>query len=257
MAIFIKTAREIELMREGGKRHAKILRELAAMIKPGISSQTLEDKAREFIGRDGGTAPFLGYKSKGSKRAFPAALCVSINDEVVHGLPNGKTPKILKEGDIVSLDLGFAYKGLITDAAVTVGVGKINPEDKRLLAITEEALYVGIKAAKAGNTTGDIGSAIFAIGKKASFGIVDILSGHGVGRYVHEDPYVPNFGDSGEGTLLKSGMTIAIEPMFNLGTKEIVLDKDGQTYRTVDGKWSAHFEHTILITEKGPEILTK
>jgi len=257
MAILIKTAKEIAIMREGGKRHAKILRELATLVKPGISSQFLEDKARELSVREGGKPAFLGYKPWGAKRSFPAALCVSVNEEVVHGIPNGAYEKILKNGDIVSLDFGFLYKGLITDAAVTVPVGKIDAVSKKLISKTEEAMYVGIKKAKAGNTTGDIGSAIFDIGKKADFGIIDILSGHGVGRHVHEDPYIPNFGMRGEGDVLKSGMTICIEPMFNLGTKEIFIAKDGYTYCTADGKRSAHFEHTILVTEKGAEILTK
>ena len=235
MAVIIKTKEEIEKMREGGKRHANILRALSALVKPGISSQELEDKAVELIKKEGGKASFLGYKPWGAKYPYPAALCVSINDEVVHGIPNGNSAKILQEGDIVSLDLGFTYKGLITDAAVTVGVGKISPQAKKLLAITEEAMYAGIKKAKANATTGDIGLAVFAVGEKAGFGIVDILSGHGVGRYVHEDPYVPNFGERGEGEILKSGMTIAVEPMFNLGTKEIILEKDGYTFRTADG----------------------
>ncbi len=257
MAVIIKTKEEIEIMREGGKRHAKILRALSALVKPGVSSQMLENKAIELIALEDGKPSFLGYKPWGAKRPFPAALCVSINDEVVHGIPNGNSVKILKEGDIVSLDLGFTYKGLITDAAVTVGVGKINAASKKLLSKTEEAMYAGIKKAKAGATTGDIGSAVFAVGKKAGFGIVDILSGHGVGRFVHEDPYVPNFGDKGEGEILRAGMTICIEPMFNQGSKEIILERDGYTFRTADGKYSAHFEHTVLITEKGAEILTK
>ncbi len=257
MAVIIKTQEEIEKMREGGKRHARILRELSKLVKPGISSQELENTALELIKKEGGKASFLGYKPWGAKYSFPAALCVSINDEVVHGIPNGNSSKILREGDIVSLDLGFTYKGLITDAAITVGVGRINPQAKKLLATTEEAMYAGIKKAKVGNTTGDIGAAVFAVGKKAGFGVVDILSGHGVGRFVHEDPYVPNFGEKGEGEVLKGGMTIAVEPMFNLGTKEIILEKDGYTFRTADKKMSAHFEHTILITEKGAEILTK
>jgi len=257
MAILIKTSEEIEIMRECGKRHARILRALAEAIKPGVSSYELENKARELTKKEGGKSPFLGYKPYGAKTPFPAVLCLSINDEVVHGIPNGPIEKFLKEGDIVSLDLGFLYKGLITDAAVTVGVGKIDAKAKKLLAVTEEAMYAGIKVAKAGNTTGDIGAAIEAIGKKNSFGIVDILAGHGVGRLVHEDPYVPNFGHKGEGAKLRVGMTIAIEPMFNLGTKELTIDDDDWTFRTADGKFSAHFEHTVLITEKGADILTK
>jgi methionyl aminopeptidase len=174
----------------------------------------------------------------------------------VHGIPN-ETEKILKEGDIVSLDLGLIHKGLITDAAITVGVGKISKELETLLEVTQKALINGIKAAKGGKTTGDIGMAIEKIAIPHGYGVVEELSGHGVGYDVHEDPYIPNYGEAGKGDVLKPGMVLAIEPMFNIGGRHVVLDSDNWTYRTRDGKPSAHFEHTVVITKGEPEILTK
>jgi methionyl aminopeptidase len=254
--ITIKTKKDIAILREGGHRHAAILRELAAMVRPGVSTNELEDRARALISEGGDTPAFLNYRPEGAKRPYPAALCVSINDEVVHGIPN-EGSKILNEGDIVSLDLGLVHKGLITDGAVTVAVGAISPELAKLLEVTRKALMAGIKAAKGGKHVGDISSAIERIGVAGKYGIVEELSGHGVGYRVHEDPYVPNYGDPGMGEALKPGMVIAIEPMFNLGSRDIFLDKDdGYTYRTEDGKPSAHFEHTVLITKGDAEILT-
>jgi methionyl aminopeptidase len=255
MAIRIKTPKDIEILREGGKRHAFILNEVARAVKPGISTLELENLAMKLVAEGGDKAAFLGYKPYGAKRPYPAGLCVSINDEVVHGIPNEET-KILKEGDIVSLDLGLVHKGLITDMAVTVPVGDIDANSKKLLEITEKALFAGIKAVKGGGMTGDIGFAIEAFALKAKYGVVRELAGHGVGYSVHEDPYVPNYGSKGEGDELIPGMVIAIEPMFNLGGDEVSLDRDGYTYRTKDGSRSAHFERTILVTEKGAEILT-
>jgi len=253
--IKIKTDKDIAILREGGKRHAQILREIAGMVKPGINTLELEDLANKLIKESGDKSAFLNYKPRGAKRPYPASLCVSINDEVVHGIPNEKE-KILKEGDIVSIDLGLVHKGLITDMAVTVPVGKIDVKMKKLLEITKQALMAGIKSAKAGNTTGDIGEAIQGYAISNDYGIVEELAGHGVGYDVHEEPYVPNFGKKGKGDVLKAGMVIAIEPMFNLGTKKVVLDNDGYTYRTYDGLPSAHFEHTVVITQDGAEILT-
>jgi methionyl aminopeptidase len=259
--IRLKSKKDIAILREGGKRHAAILKGLAAMVKPGLSAAELEARARELIAEGGDKAAFLDYKPSGAKRPYPAALCVSINDEVVHGIPN-EGGKILKEGDIVSLDLGLIHGGLITDAAVTVPVGKISPELEGLLKATKEALMAGIKAAKGGKRIGDIGNTVSRVGRASNttapkgYGIVEELSGHGVGYDVHEDPYVPNFGEMGKGEVLKPGMVIAIEPMFNLGTKEVVLDPDGYTFHTADGKPSAHFEHTVVITKSGAEVLT-
>jgi len=253
--ITIKTKEDIAILREGGKRHAAILKELAAMVRPGLHAHELDARAAELIAEGGDTSAFLNYTPYGAPRAYPATLCVSINDEIVHGIPT-EGDKVLKEGDIVSLDLGIIHKKLITDAAITVPVGKIVPEVQELLDTTKKALMVGIAAAKGGKRVGDISSAIERIGVAGGYGIVEELAGHGVGYHVHEDPYVPNYGDSKKGATLKPGMVIAIEPMFNLGTKEITLDKDGYTYRTEDGKPSAHFEHTVVITKSGAEILT-
>lgn len=253
--ITIKTKAEIATLREGGKRHVAILRELAAMVAPGVRSSELERKANELIAKNGDKAAFLNYKPKGATRAYPAALCVSVNDEIVHGIPNEKE-KILKEGDIVSLDLGLTHKGLITDSAITVAVGKVSEECEKLLRVTEEALMAGIRAARAGKRVGAISEAIQRVGLAHGYGIVEDLSGHGVGYSVHEDPYVPNYGSAKRGAILKPGMVLALEPMFNLGTKKVLLDPDGYTFRTADGRPSAHFEHTIVITKSDPEILT-
>jgi len=253
--IKLKTKEDIAILREGGRRHAEIMRELVAMVRPGIHAYELDRRAAELIKEGGDTAAFLNYQPYGANRPYPAALCVSVNDEIVHGIPN-EEDKILKEGDIVSLDLGLVHKGLITDMAVTVPVGKISPELEKLLNITREALSVGIKAAKGGKRVGDVSSAIEKCALSHKYGIVEELSGHGVGYSVHEDPYVPNYGEAGTGETLKPGMVLAIEPMFNLGTKKIKLDADGYTYRTLDGKPSAHFEHTILITKGAAVILT-
>lgn len=254
--ITIKTKEDIAILREGGKRHRAILNALAAMVKPGLPALELENEARKLIAEGGDTSAFLDYTPFGADRPYPAAVCVSVNDEIVHGIPNEKE-KILKEGDIVSIDLGLVHKGLITDAAVTVAVGKVSPELETLLATTKKALHEGIKAAKGGNTVGDIGVAISRIALSHKYGVVEELAGHGVGYAVHEDPYVPNYGEAGAGEKLVPGMVIAIEPMFNIGTKKIKLDKDGYTYRTADGKASAHFEHTVLITKGGAEVLTE
>jgi len=254
MAIIIKTEEEIGMLREGGKRLAYILSEVAKKVAPGVSTGELDLYAKKLIEEGGDEAAFLNYKPSGARYPYPAALCTSVNNEVVHGIPS--KDRILKEGDIVSLDLGLKHKGLFTDHAITVPVGKIPKEAQTLLSVTKSALLEGIAQAKAGGRVGDIGYAISDYVKKYKYGIVDELSGHGVGKAIHEDPFVPNFGKKGTGELLKAGMVIAIEPMFNLGTHNVVLDKDGYTYKTADGKKSAHFEHTILITDGEPEILT-
>lgn len=255
MNIKIKTKQDIEILREGGKRHAFILKQIAKAVAPGVSTKTLDDMAAQMIAEGGDSAAFLGYKPYGAKRPYPASLCVSVNDAVVHGIPN-ENPYILKEGDIVSLDLGLVHKGLITDMAITVPVGKIDTAAKNLLKATKTALDKAIKAAKPKHTTGHIGEAVEAYITPMGYGIVEELAGHGVGYNVHEDPYVPNYGTAGEGEFLVPGMVIAIEPIINEGTEKIFLDKDGYTYRTKDGKRSAHFEKTIVITDKGCEILT-
>ncbi len=258
MAIKLKSAADIETLREGGKRHAWILKQVAAAVAPGVSTKALDDLAARLIeeGGEDDKAAFLGYKPYGAKRPYPASLCVSVNDAVVHGIPN-EEPYMLQEGDIVSLDLGLSHKGLITDMAVTVPVGKVGAEAKELLKATKTALDRAIKAAKPGNTVGHIGEAVESYIAPLGYGIVEELAGHGVGYSVHEDPYVPNYGQAGDGEELVPGMVIAIEPIINAGSEKIYLDKDGYTYRTKDGRPSAHFEVTVAITEKGCEVLTK
>ncbi len=257
--IIIKTPEEIEILREGGKRLATVLYKTGEAVKPGISTKDLDDYAFKLIKEMGDEPAFLNYKPEGADSAYPASLCVSVNEEVVHGIPS--KDKILKEGDIVSLDLGLKHKNLYTDMAITVPVGKISSASAKLLKTTEKALFTGIEAARAGNKVGDISHAVESFvrsqKKNQRYGIVEVLAGHGVGKAIHEDPYIPNFGKKGTGVELVPGMVIAIEPMINAGTKNVILDKDGYTFRTADSKRSAHFEHTIFITEKGPEILTK
>ncbi len=254
--VTIKTKEEIALLKEGGRRLALILETVGKAVKPGVSTAELNTLA-DKLARDNGDIPsVLNYKPRGAKRAYPASICISINDEVVHGIPN-ENPKILKEGDTVSLDMCLTHKNLITDSAITVSVGKIEPITEKLLQVTKEALYAGIKAARGGKNIGDIGYAVERVAKANGFSIVEDLCGHGVGYKVHEDPYVPNYGEKGKGEKLRPGMVIAIEPMLNVGAKDVTLERDGYTYKTVDGSRSAHFEHTIVITSGEPEILTK
>lgn len=252
----VKTKEEIEIMREGGKRLADILAQVASLAIPGVNTAKLNEEAERLI-REGGDKPsFLGYTPEGASRPYPATLCVSVNDEIVHGISN-EGDRALKEGDIVGLDLGLKHKGLFLDTAVTVGVGEISKEDQKLINITKQALVVGIKAVRAGNTIGDIGYAIEKFAEPYGYGIPVELGGHGIGHNVHQMPHIPNYGDRGEGEELKPGMTLALEPMLNIGSAKIKLDKDGYTYKTADGENSAHFEHTVLVTEGDPEILTK
>ena len=216
----------------------------------------LEEEALRLIYEMGDKPTHLNYRPIGARRDFPAALCVSVNDEIVHGIPN-ETEKILKEGDIVSLDLSLTHKGLITDSAITVPVGVIDDESKELLKVTKSALNAGIKAAVPGNCIGDIGAAISAVVKVSRFSLADDLVGHGVGFAIHEDPYVPNVGQKGKGEKLTPGLVIAIEPMVNVGSSRIKqTEDDGYTIKTRDGSRSAHFEHTVAITNKGNIILT-
>ena len=254
--VIIKTKEEIEILREGGKRLDTVLHKVKDIVAPGVSTKDLDAYAEKLIREMGDEPAFLNYRPAGARTPFPASLCVSINDEVVHGIP--KKDRILKEGDVVSIDLGVKHRGLFTDMAMTVPVGAIPSKVSKLLAHTEKALFAGIAAAQAGNTTGDIGNAIESyVHAQGHYGIVEVLSGHGVGRAIHEDPYIPNFGKKGKGEKLVAGMVVALEPMVNLGTKNVTLDDDDWTFRTADRKTSAHFEHTILITEGEAEILTQ
>ena len=251
--IILKTPEEIKRMREGGVALARILRALREEVKPGVETRVIDLAARELVAKEGVKAGFLGYKPYGAVDAFPAALCVSVNDIVVHGLPGDY---VLKEGDIVTLDMGVIYKGFYTDSAITVGVGKISKDAERLIKATRESLEEGIKRAKPGKALGDIGWAISRRVEKEKLHIVKTLTGHGIGRELHEDPYVMNFGRKRVGEKLKPGLVIAIEPMVTIGDERVVQGKD-DSFRTADGSLSAHFEHTVAITEKGPIVLTE
>lgn len=251
----IQTPEERATLVEAGKRLGVVLKTLAAKVAPGVSAEELDDLAEQLI-RDGGDEPaFLGYTPEGAGRPYPATLCVSINDEVVHGIPN-EYEKILKSGDIVSLDLGLTHRGIIVDAALTVPVGKVDATTIALLRATEDALAAGIHAARVGNHIGDISHAIEAVYKGTGFSVVKVLGGHGVGDRVHEEPFVPNFGRAGDGPKITEGMVLALEPIANAGKGSVVLAPDGYTYRSRDGSKSAHFEHTILIEKDGPLVVT-
>src|SRR3989344_1066139 len=253
-----KTEEEIAIMREGGKIHARILKEVAKKVKSGVKTDALNTYAEGLIDEAGGTASFLGYQPYDAKKPYPASLCVSINEEIVHGIPNDGGGRILFEGDIVTLDLGLTYKGLITDAAITVPVGKIDKRAEELMRATKEALDKGINAMRLHGHIGDIGDAIMQVAIKYGFGVVEGLSGHGVGYSVHEEPYVPNKANRCEGPELKEGLVIAIEPMFSLGSRDIKKLSDGYTFITRDKSLSAHFEHTVAMGYDGKiEILTK
>jgi methionyl aminopeptidase len=249
----IKTKDEIDKIREGGKIVHGILRKTAELVRPGISTWELDQFAEREIVKAGGRPSFKGYGEKDNP--FPATLCTSVNDVVVHGIPSKK--EVLKEGDIVTLDIGMEYKGLYTDTAITVPVGNISKEAQLLLEVTEKALQAGIKQAYAGNRIGDIGAAVQAVAEKAGFGVIRDLVGHGVGHGVHEDPQVPNYGRTHTGRELKEGMVLAIEPMIAMGSYKLVYDEgDGWTISTADGKYVAHFEHTVVVKKDRAEILT-
>jgi methionyl aminopeptidase len=250
--IKIKNDNDINLLRESGKRLARVLDAVSAEVKPGVTTRYLNDFVYTMITEMGDKPAFLNYKPFGAAYPYPGSICISVNDEVVHGIGGDR---VLKEGDIVGLDGGVTHRGMISDSARTVAVGKISTEDEELMRVTKAALMAGIKAAKCGNYVNDISKAIEkSIPKK--YGVVKILSGHGVGYKVHEEPYVPNFDDGVKGPKLVPGLVLALEPMVNLGTDDVYLADDGYTFITTDHKKSAHFEHTILITEGEAEILT-
>ncbi len=251
--IIIKTEEEVQKLRIAGKHLGEILSILEKEIAIGVTPKDLDMRARELINERGCTPAFLGYTPHGAPYPYPAALCTSVNHEVVHGIP---TDIPLQDGDIISIDLGLWYQGVVVDSARTIPVGNVSKEVLELLRITKESLFVGINEAVAGNRTGDIGCAIEKFIKPHKYGIVKELAGHGVGRHIHEDPYVPNYGQKGTGALLKKNMVIAIEPMINLGKAGVVFDNDGYSIYTKDKLPSAHFEHTVLITDSGPEVLT-
>ncbi|MBI3255568.1 MAG: type I methionyl aminopeptidase [Candidatus Andersenbacteria bacterium] len=251
--ISLKNEVEIKLLGEGGAILAQVLEVLAKEAAVGMTGTQLDVRARELLESHGTKPSFLGYGSKGHP-PFPAALCVSVNDGVVHGLPNDIP---FKDGDVVKLDLGLIYKGMYLDSAHTVLVGTPSIEAKKLSDVTREALKIGIEAAQYGNTTGDIGQAVQTYVEDQGFGVVRQLVGHGVGHAVHEEPSVPNFGKAGKGVKLEIGLVIAIEPMVTAGNPAVVTASDGWTVKTGDGSLAAHEEHTVAITKDGPVILTK
>ncbi len=244
----LKSPKEIALMREAGSIVAYTLRVLSEHAQPGITTAELDKIAASEIAKKGALPAFLNY------RGFPATLCVSVNDEVVHGIP--KADKVLKNGDIVSLDFGVIVKGYFADAAVTVPVGKVTPQVQQLVTATKQSLEKGIDQMHPDKRIGDISSAVQAWVEAKGFSVVRSFVGHGIGRALHEDPPVPNFGRAGTGLRLAPGMVLAVEPMVNLGSHDVRILDDGWTAVTRDGKWSAHFEHTIAVTQDGPEILT-
>jgi methionyl aminopeptidase len=248
LGIHLKSRRELAIMREAGRIVAVTLLELQDQCRPGISTAQLDAVAEKTATALGAVPAFKGYNG------FPASLCASINDEIVHGIPNPE--RVLREGDVVSLDFGVFYQGFVGDAAVTVGVGEISSEAKRLLQVTNESLYLGIRQAKAGDRLSDVSHAIQVHAEKNGFSVVRQYVGHGVGRKMHEAPQVPNFGPPHLGPVLRPGMVFAIEPMLNTGTEETAVRPDQWTVVTKDGGLSAHFEHTIAVTNGEPEILT-
>lgn len=249
----LKSQEQIKILKEGGKILAEVLGILADAVKPGITTVLLDELARKLLKERGADAAFLNYSPYFLNKPYPAALCVSINEQIVHAVPSDR---ILKEGDIISLDLGVRYKGLITDSAITVGVGKISQEAEKLIDITKESLDMAIKEAKAGNNLGDISFAIQNHIEKNNFKVIKKLCGHGVGFEVHEEPDVLNFGKRGADLELVEGMVLAIEPMASVGNSKIKKSKDGFGYETYDGSLAAHFEHTVAITKDGPVVLT-
>lgn len=254
--ITIKEPEEIAALREGGACLAQIVKEVSQLAQPGVLTSHLDAVAESLMYEAGGEPSLLGYKPSGARRPFPATLCISVNNEIVHGIPT-EDPVELAEGDIVTIDSCFTYKNMVTDHAWTVPVGEIDSETKRLLSQTEETLYAGIKQARSGNWVGDISATIQNRAQKYNLGIVRELAGHGVGYSVHEEPLVLNFGRAGTGVQLQPGMVIAVEPIFSLGSGRMYVGKDGYTCLTSDDTNAAQFEHTVLITHGDPEILTK
>lgn len=252
--IIIKTDKEIQSMRAGGKIHARVLRLVAERAAPGVSTLELDQYAEQLVRAADAVPAFKNYQPDGQYSPFPATLCTSINDEIVHGIPS--EDRILQDGDIISIDLGVQYQGVFLDGAITVAVGTVSDDIQKFLNNTQESLMAGIEQVRTGATTGDIGHAIQQYVNKR-YGIVKGLAGHGVGREIHEDPFIPNYGKKGQGTVLQSGMTIAIEPMLTIGSPATEILDDDWTFVTADGSLAAHFEHTILVTNDGYEILTK
>ena len=245
--IYLKTNEEIELLRENNILVSQALAEVAKHIKPGVTTKELDRIAEDFIRSHGAIPSFLGYEG------YPASACISVNEQVVHGIPSDY---VIKEGDIVSVDLGTFMKGFNGDSAYTFAVGEISDDVRRLLEVTKEALYKGTAQAKAGNRVGDISAAVQEYAESFGYGVVRELEGHGLGRKMHEAPGVPNYGMRGRGPLLKEGMVICIEPMITMGNRAIVFERDGWTVRTRDRKPAAHYEFAVAIRKDGPDVLT-
>lgn len=253
MSVIIKTKEQIDILRQGGKHLAEVVHKVSLKALPGVTTDELDTYAYDLIVSMGDKPAFLNYRPEGAPYAFPKTLCVSVNDEVVHGIPGGR---VLKEGDIVCIDCGINHGGLFTDHAVTVAVGDTTKESYRLIEAATLSLEAGIEAIVPGARIGDISNAIEKVIKPYKFGIIKELAGHGVGVKIHEDPYIPNYGKKGTGLMLKPGMVIAIEPMITAGKQSIIIANDGWTIKTKDSSRSAHMEHTVLVTEDGAEILT-
>ncbi len=254
--IRLKPTKDLEKIRVAGKVLASILDDLCRQTKVGMSTSDLNDLALDLMKKAGAEPVLLGYKPTFAPKAYPAAICTSVNDVVQHGIPSDDM--VLMQGDVINIDATIGFNGMIVDSGRTIGVGKIDKKSEELLRVTREALYVAIAEAKVGNHIGDIGYAISTYVKPFGFGVVEALCGHGVGYAVHEDPMIPNFGKRGTGERIEAGMVLAIEPIVNIGSKEVEFDDegDGYTVYSADGSRSAHFEHTVIITAEGPEIVT-
>jgi methionyl aminopeptidase len=252
-----KTPEEIKTLREGGAILATILKRLGGAAVPGTTALDLDDLAMTLVEEYGVEPVLLGYHPSFAPYPFPAAVCISVNNCVQHGIPTAEI--VLAEGDVVNIDMSIGYQGLIVDAGITVGVGEVDLESKKLIAVTREALALGVKASQPGAHIGDISAAIEQYVKGEGFSVVEVLCGHGVGYAVHEEPTIPNFGKAGTGPLIEVGHVYAIEPIVNIGKKDVVFDDEGDGYGvyTKDGSFSAHFEHSVAITERGPLILTQ
>ncbi|MEJ5352157.1 MAG: type I methionyl aminopeptidase [Melioribacteraceae bacterium] len=250
--ILIKTKKEIDYIRESCRIVAEVLQLMKRYAKPGITTLELDKIAEDYILSNNARAAFKGYSQAGSFD-YPGSICSSIDDEVVHGIPGNR---VLKEGELLSVDVGVEKNNYFGDAAISIAIGKISDEKQKLMEVTEKSLYLGIEQAVAGNRIGDIGNAIQTYVESFGFSVVRDLCGHGVGKHLHEDPQIPNYGKRGTGALIKNGMTLAIEPMINMGSYKVFVDEDGWTVKTMDGLPSAHFEHTIAVIDGKPEILT-
>jgi len=251
--ITLKTPQEIEIMRAANLIVAEVLSELRRRVQPGVTTAELDRIAEDMTRQRGATPAFKGYAPAG--RVFPRSVCTSINDEVVHGIPSER--RVLRDGDLIGLDFGVCYEGFYGDAAVTVPVGQADPEAERLMHVTEEALWAGIENVRPGKRLGDVSAAIQERVERDGFSVVREFVGHGIGRRLHEEPQVPNFGKPDRGVRLREGMVLAIEPMVNAGAPDVRVKEDGWTAVTIDGRRSAHFEHSVAVTERGPYVLSQ